>query len=271
MSWHGDHELLTQYQEGVLGEIAALSLESHLVSCESCRRRLTSDAIDEDRRNRIWDGLIDAVDRPSRRPAERVLGWLGVPAHTARLVALTPCLRPTWVVSVFTVLFLSLVASPDATDGPILFLVVAPLVPIASIAVAWGSPVDPLFEVGLATPTGGFRLLLIRTVAMLATSLAVAAGPALFLTELRWLAVWMLPALVGTVLTLIISTATTVAIAGGLVSSLWLAAVVVTELTTSTVYRVFSAPAQVAFAALALMLIAVLAVRRQAFEFLEQA
>jgi hypothetical protein len=175
------------------------------------------------------------------------------------------------VVSVFTVLFLSLVASPSATDGPILFLVVAPLVPIASTAVAWGSPVDPLFEVGLATPTGGFRLLLIRTVAVLATSLAVAAGPALFLTELRWLAVWMLPALVGTVLTLIISTATTVAIAGGLVSSLWLAAVVVTELTTSTVYRVFSAPAQVAFAALALMLIAVLAVRRQAFEFLEQA
>jgi hypothetical protein len=52
---------------------------------------------------------------------------------------------------------------------------------------------------------------------------------------------------------------------------LWLGAVVVTELTTSTVYRVFSAPAQVAFAALALMLIAVLAVRRQAFEFLEQA
>jgi hypothetical protein len=265
MSWHLDHELLTLYHEGHLSEVAAFSVEAHLVGCDRCRR-LTSDAVDTDRREHIWEGVIDLVDRPTPHLAEKVLAWFGVPAHAARLLALTPSVRPAWVASVLTVLVLAVVLSPNLAGGPLLFLVIAPLVPMSGIAVTFGHPIDPLYEVGLATPTGGFRLLLVRASAVLATSAALTAIPAWALTEFRWMVVWLLPALVTTVLTLIVSSVTSVAVAAGVVSAVWIGGVMVTAVSMATPYAVFSARAQVAFAGLALGLAGLLVTRRQAFE-----
>lgn len=267
MTWHLDPELLARYRDGGLGETASYSVESHLVGCDPCRR-LMFDAVEPIRQERVWERVVELVERPSARPAERILGLLGVPDHTARLLAMTPSIRVSWVVSVLTVLILVLVASQSFGGGPILFLAVAPLVPVAGIVVSFGRSIDPLYEMGLATPTGGFRLMLIRALAVLASSVAVSLVPALFLAELRWMVVWLLPSLVVTMLTLIISSVTPVAVAGGVASALWLAGVAAVELSASTRYAAFRPGAQFAFAGLALALIALLLVRRQAFEHL---
>ena len=48
-----------------------------------------------------------------------------------------------------------------------MFLVVAPLGPLAGVAVAFAGGLDPTREIGLAAPYSGLRLLLIRTAAVL--------------------------------------------------------------------------------------------------------
>jgi len=106
----------------------------------------------------------------------------------------------------------------------------------------------------------------VRATAVLTASVAVTAVPSLFLTELRWMVVWMVPALAVTVLTLIASTVTTVPLAAAVVSTLWVAGVIATELATSTPLAVFDAPAQLVFGVVAAGLMAVLLVRRPAFE-----
>lgn len=265
MSWHVDHELLVHYQGGRLGDTASFSVEAHLVGCAPCRR-LISDAIDPARRDQLWAGVIDRMDWPDPRRAERALARVGVPAHTARLLAMTPSIRMSWLLSMVTVLVAAVVASHSFGEGPFLFLVVAPLVPVAGIAVSFGRSIDPLYEVGLATPTGGFRLMLIRATSVLVSSLAVSMVPAVLLTEARWMVVWMIPALAVTVLTLLVSTVISVSAAAGVVCTLWLVGVAMTELGASTRYAAFGASAQMTFGGLALGSAALLMIRRQSFE-----
>lgn len=269
MSWHVGNELLAAYREGHLDDTASLSVEAHMIACDGCQRSM-SDAVDPERRRIIWEWVVDSMDRPVLNPAERVLGWLGVPAHVARLLVMTPSIRASWLFSVLTVLLFALFASRNLFGDPILFLAVAPLVPVLGIAVSFGHRIDPLYEVGLASPLGGFRLMLIRASAVLMASVALSAVPALFLAEIRWMVVWLVPALVVTVLTLVISTFTSTSWAAGVVSGLWLGGVALVEMAADTRLAAFSSPAQVTLAAIAVGLTAVLLVRRQAFEYLGQ-
>ena len=67
------------------------SLEQHLLTCETCRRALAA-AMPTDELDQLWADVIDAVDRPRPLVVERVLGWIGVRPHVARLLAATPSL-----------------------------------------------------------------------------------------------------------------------------------------------------------------------------------
>ena len=55
------------------------------------------------------------------------------------------------------------------------FLVLAPLLPLAGVAAAYGRDVDPTYEIGLAAPMRSFGLLLVRALAVLATTSVMAA------------------------------------------------------------------------------------------------
>lgn len=263
MTWHVSQEMMASYRDGASSDAAAHSLELHLVECEPCRR-IASQAVDADRRDRIWAGITERVDTPSPRWIERALRPFGVPAHVARLIAMTPSVKPSWLVAVATTLVLAALAAPDL--GPIPFLVVAPLVPVVGVAVAFGHPIDPVHEIGVASPTGGFRLVLIRACAVLMASMAVSVVPALFLRELRWVAVWLLPALVCTLLVLVMATYTQLSTAAAVVSLLWVAGVAATELTASTPAASFDGAAQLMFAGAVAGLITLLLLRRTKFE-----
>jgi hypothetical protein len=177
---------------------------------------------------------------------------------------MTPSVQPSWLVAVATILALAALAAPNL--GPIPFLVVAPLVPVVGVAIAFGHPIDPVHEIGVASPTGGFRLVLIRTSAVLTTSIAVSVVPALFLRELRLMAVWLLPALVCTLLVLVVSTFTHLSTAAVIASLLWVVGVTAAELAASTPGVSFGTPAQLMFAVAALGLISLLMLRRTRFE-----
>lgn len=266
MNWHADHDTLSRYAQGQIDEAVAFSLEAHLPACPSCRSALALVA-DRARLERVWSGVVDQVDRPRGNLVERLLASVGVPDHMARLLVTTPSLRMSWVLAVAVALGFAVLAGRGIGGEPVLFLVIAPLVPVAGVAVAYGAGMDPVYEIGLASPTGGFRLVLIRATAVLLTSVALVGVAALGLADLGWTAVgWLLPSLAFTLLTLALSTAISPYGAAGAVTIVWVIAVLVTERLATEPFAAFGFGAQTLFAAITLTSVLLVVARREAFE-----
>src|SRR4030095_9140979 len=158
-AWHADDELLAAYDEQRLDAAARWSVEAHLTSCAGCRLQAR--------------GLGAEAGVPGR-----LLVRLGVAEHTARLLAATPALRGSWLLAVATVLAFAVLAAwtTPGQDANLAFLCVAPLLPLAGIAVAYGPGIDPTYEIGLAAPLRSFRLLLLRAAAVLGAAAVPAAA-----------------------------------------------------------------------------------------------
>ena len=265
MNWHVDDAILDRYATGALGGAPMYSVEAHLVGCPRCRGELTG-KVDADRLERVWDGVRDRVDGDRLGALERVLVRIGVPGHIARLVVATSSLRPSWILSVAASLLFAVLAARIGV-GVLPFLIVAPLVPVIGIATAFGGAVDPVWEIGAATPIGGFRLTMIRATAVLSVSMALGGLAALALPEPGWTALaWLVPSLGLTALTLALSTTpTSMPVVAGAVSVAW-AVGVVWERLTSAPLAAFDARGQVLLAVIAVLSIAVVVARRDVFE-----
>jgi hypothetical protein len=195
-TWHVDAEVLEDYALGApLSPALTASVEKHLEACGDCRAGV-GPLVDPGRLDAVWAEVVDAVDAPSAGWIERLLASLGVAPATARLVALTPSLRAPWLGGVALALLLALAAAHTGQTGVALFLALAPVLPVAGVAVAFGPRTEPLHEVEVASPYSSFRLLLTRSAAVVVATLLVAVPCAALLPGSPWLAVaWLLPAL----------------------------------------------------------------------------
>jgi hypothetical protein len=195
MSWHVEAQMMEAYANGVTDDSHAFSIEAHLMSCESCRAQLAAHA-DRGRLDQLWTRIDDTVRQPGLGPVERLLVALGIDDHWARLLCATRSLSLSWFLAIALALAFAVAAAHSGERGFLVFLVVAPLLPVAGVAAAYGPGVDPTYEIGLASPMSSFNLLLIRASAVLVTSVLLGAVAALTLPELNWTAVaWLLPAL----------------------------------------------------------------------------
>ncbi|MFJ4243279.1 zf-HC2 domain-containing protein [Streptomyces iakyrus] len=193
MSWHVPEEDLRAYVRGELAAPALWSADAHLTSCARCRGAL-AEVGDPVALDAGWERLDAELDAPRTGLLEKLLVRMGVPGHTARLLAATPVLRRSWLGAVVAVLLLSVAAGHSVRTGefPTLFLALAPLLPLAGVALSYGPALDPTYEMAVVAPMHGFRLLMIRTVAVLAVvlalnGLATLALPAYGLRALAWL------------------------------------------------------------------------------------
>jgi hypothetical protein len=195
-SWHLDDDLLDTYAEGrPLTPALAASVEAHLERCSTCQGRLVPVA-DASRLDAVWAEVVDALDAPRRGPVERLLVRLGVADDTARLVAVTPSLQLSWITGTAIVLTLALLVAHSGDRGIAVFLALAPVLPVAGVAVAFGRHTDPQHEVAVAAPYSSYRLLLVRSAAVVAATLALAAPvTALVPSTPLVAAAWLLPAL----------------------------------------------------------------------------
>jgi hypothetical protein len=268
-AWHADGELLAAYDAGRLDAAARWSVEAHLTSCATCRLQARA-LVDPARLRRLRAAVIDEVDVPRTSMAERLLLRLGVADHTARLLAATPALRGSWLVAVAATLAFA-AAAARAYSGPdanLAFLCVAPLLPLAGIAVAYGPAVDPTYEIGLAAPLRGLHLLLLRAATVLGTAAPLAAIASLALPQLGWGAAgWLLPSLGLTAVSLALATTVEPLRAIGVTAGAWVVAVAVTVAPPTPSSVLFTTAGQVAFAVLALLGAAVLLLRPGRFEF----
>jgi hypothetical protein len=204
--WHLDADVLDRYVTGVAPSALAASVEAHVVRCGACRARMVP-AVDVPRLDRIWEEVVERVDAPVPAPVERLLLRLGIRDDIARLLAATPSMRAAWFASVLAVLALALASAHATERGVVVFLALAPLLPVAGVAAAFSPLTDPVHEVAAASPYSSFRLLVIRSAAVLTATVLLAGAAAALLPGTPWLAVaWLLPALALTAGALALST-----------------------------------------------------------------
>jgi len=154
----------------------------------------------------VWTAVRDEIEVPRVSVLERLLVRLGLPPGDAMLVAAAPALRGSWICAVALAVAFAVGGTLAARNGSVLiFLVVAPLVPVLAVATAFGPEAGPALEQESSAPYPLARLLLLRTAAVLLTALPVVlVGQLVFPESAAW--VWLLPALGFTAMVLALST-----------------------------------------------------------------
>ncbi len=193
--WHASDEALRSWVDGTTGPLAGASVEQHIGHCERCRGVVASLVPAEDVPG-SWESILEAVEVPPPSLGVRLMTRAGVGAADRAVVDTAPLLRIGWLVGVSVVLGFAVVASLLVDDGGLApFLAVAPLVPVVGVAVAYGPSADPSHEAVLVSPYPMFRLVLLRTAAVLATSLPLLVLGGLLLPFSSTTAVaWLVPA-----------------------------------------------------------------------------
>ena len=213
--WHADEALLARYLRGDAGAALGSSVEAHLLRCDTCRGRIRP-LVDPAPLRDVWARLEESVQAPRPGILHRLARRLGVADHDALLLSAAPALRAGWLLGTALALaFAAVAALGGGTRGAVLFLIVAPLVPVAGVAVSYGPDVDEAYEPTLAAPYSSSRLLMLRAVTILLTSVPLAALGGLLLPGSAWsAATWLLPASAAVALTLAGSTWTSPTRAG---------------------------------------------------------
>lgn len=204
MSWHVDRKLMDRYLTGDVDRVLAASVEMHVTGCVECRHLAVAQP---DVVSRSWDRILDRVQSPEPNWLERTLIAFAVPPTTARLVAVAPAMRLSWFVALALVLaFAAAMAHlTDPSTAAIAFGSIAPVLPVAGVALAYGRLADPSFEIVASTPVDRFRLLLLRVLAVTATTLALSLVVGLVLPDLGFFGLWVLPSLALTAVALVLS------------------------------------------------------------------
>ncbi len=226
--WHADDTLIAHYTRGEASALPAAALEQHLTTCAECRARMAHH-VDPVPLESIWERIREDAQAPSRSLVERLLIRVGVSESDSLLISVAPSLRTSWLLGLaITLVFVGLGAGFGGTRGLACFILVAPLVPMAGVAFAYGPDVDAVYEVGAAAPYSASRLLLLRSSAVLATSLPLSLAAGLLVPAWTWTTVaWLLPAMALTALVLAASTWMRPTVAALGLGLAWLCVVVV--------------------------------------------
>ncbi len=171
-----------------------------------------------------WRSIGMELDAPRPGVVERALRRFGLPERIGRLLVSTPALRRGWyLATAIAMVFALAAANPDnGRENLTAFLMVAPLVPVAGVALAYGPVVDPMHEISLATPLSGLRLVAIRTVAVAAIALPVVAVTAAALPPgPLTVGMWLVPSMALSALCLALTTFVTPRTAAASVAIGW--------------------------------------------------
>lgn len=233
-SWHVPDALLRAYAEDRVRDVDAWSVEAHLGQCSRCTGELGRAVAGTGAGNlveavlpRLLEDLPAQVGGP--RPTATRRAWLlatsGAGARWAWLAAVA-----VTVVAAAALDVLGGAGDQGAglaagwlSPGGVL-LVVAPLLPVLGVALSYGT-FDPVHELVASTASGGLRLVLWRTLAVLAVSMPAVLVTG-FASGLTAPVAWLLPALALTVLALALGSFVELSRAALSVGVGWLVAVI---------------------------------------------
>jgi hypothetical protein len=201
-TWHASDETLQRYARGETGVAVMASVEAHLLRCETCRERLAPAV--EAPLEAAWTQIADRIQAPRPPFVVRLMRRCGLNESDGVLLTTARSLNGAWLLATLAVvLFAALAAIASTAQGQALYLLVAPLVPVSGVVVAFASS-DPLADLTATTPYSKARLALLRTVAVVITSVPLAVAVGVGIPGIAWLAfAWLLPALALTLATLV--------------------------------------------------------------------
>jgi hypothetical protein len=225
-AWHVDTDSLQRWVDGLAGPVVGVSVEQHVQHCPTCQAEVARQVPAAPLRQ-VWDSVLAEVEVPRTGRVERLLTRLGVNGSDALILSSAMALRLEWLAGVIVVLSFAVVATLlGPVGGVALFLGLAPLVPVAGVAAAYGPAVDALYELESAAPYSMVRLVLLRTATVLTTCTPITVGAGLLLPASPMVAVeWLLPAAGFVAVVLAASIWVEPLVAAGAVAVGWLAAV----------------------------------------------
>jgi hypothetical protein len=226
-TWHTSDTALRAWVDGTCGPVLGASVEQHVLRCAECRAQV-AELVPATPLAAGWEAVLASVEVPRPSVLERWLRRAGLSPADAVIMATAPRILVAWFACVLGMLGFTFVAKDvgGQDGGLVAFLLVAPLLPVAGVALAYGPGADPTYEVVLASPYRMFRLVLLRSAAVLATALPLIAAVGLLLPISTVAAVaWVLPALGFTVAVLGVGTWIKAEYAATAIAAAWIAAV----------------------------------------------
>jgi hypothetical protein len=228
--------------------------------------------IDQARIDRNWRAVTIELDAPRPGRIERFLRAVGLPARITRLMVATPALRRSWYLATGFAVLIGLIGN-DATrprENLLALLIVAPLVPVLGVSMAYGVASDPAHEMAVATPMRGLRLILTRAAVVLGFSTFWLALAAVLSPGNQPMAfAWLLPAFGLTSATVAAMTFVRPRLAAATVGGVWLVGVLLVRAAADDPLAAFTAGGQLLFAVVAAAGLVVATLRRNSFELLE--
>lgn len=265
MTWHIAGEQLDDYLSDRLDGPAAASVEAHLIACGECRSRLARRTPAEVLAA-SWHALECTVDAQPGGGAERLLARAGVSHRHRRLLAPTVPLRLAWLggIAAASASATLLVRDPPAGSslGALVYLTLAALLPVASVAASLATASEPAPEVAVAAPLGVAQVLGLRASAVLLVTIAISLAAGALLPG-PWIesAVWLLPSLAMCTLTTLLSGRLGPVPAATVVGSVWISGVAVWAVASADRLAPFHAGPQLAY--LAIVILGAVAVMRR--------
>jgi predicted anti-sigma-YlaC factor YlaD len=199
--YHVAPQDLHDWVRGASGSIASMSVEQHVANCQDCRTdvaalvaKAPAEAVPD--LTEVWSRVRDQIELPPASWFERLLTRLGLPDSDAALVSAAPSWRGPWLTALCSALVFvaAAAAASDSGAGTSLFLLVAPLVPVFAVALAYGPEASGAVEQEAAVPYPLARLVFLRTATVLIASVPVVGLIGILLPgRLSWL--WLLPAI----------------------------------------------------------------------------
>ncbi len=230
--------------------------------------------VDQFRIDRNWAAISTELFAPQPGRLERLLGRASVPESIARLMVATPSLRRAWFLALTLVVLIGLAVGDGAKprDDLLVHLLLAPLVPVLGIALAYGSDADPAYESSLATPLSGFRLMMIRSLTIVGLSVAVLAVFSVLNAAISPMAFgWLLPSLALTGVSVALMTYTSPRRAGAVAALTWVVGVLWVRAASSDPLAAFAVAGQVVMLAIGGFAWLTAYLRRHHFDLLEVA
>ena len=227
VSWHCDADLVQQYASGRTNLAVSASIEAHLVACAACRSLLAGGTGSADL-EQIWTGIRATIERPTLPPVLRLLRRIGLSERDGVLLSASQSLRGPWTLATSAILVFAAAASfPGQMIGQALYLLVAPLVPVLGVVAAFAAG-DTTAELTGPTPYSKTRLALLRTLAVIVTTVPLIVALGTVVPGIGWLAVaWLGPALGLTLTALVALTWLRPMITGSVLAAAWLLVVAV--------------------------------------------
>jgi hypothetical protein len=261
-AWHVPPEVWLAYARGLLDPAAEASVETHVVGCPDCRAGARAHVAPSTTET-IWSSVHATVTTPTLPRSVRWLRALGVPERELVLLGSADALLGPWITAVGAALAVAVISGLGSTSplgSGVLFMALAPLVPVLAVVAAFDAT-ESLREVSAATPYSKLRLCLSRTTAALAVAVPVMLALGLLVPALEPLAfLWLLPALALTSSALVLLTWLPARLVGTVLALAWISFAVSVG-GAGGIDMITSAVPQVGFACAGAALVALLAVR----------